>query len=324
MLLQYTMRNVFCSFPRRCRTAIMTALVAFALAAADAGAGERVLVFVLSGQSNAGPRGSEAEIADTAGKPTDFAHLVTTPDAEWSARGGGIFIRRTTAGRAQWVGYHPHGDPAKPGAAKDGGVPLGIDAALLWRLSEVLAPTKIALIHTYSNATSIAPCRDRSFRTFWPDADRQYKSLLVEPIRAGLADLRAAGHEPELAGLFWMQGERDGQGVGSSSGALPVQPEAADAYEKNLAYFIERLRADTHQPRLPMVLGQIASKGKIDLEEKIRAAQQSVADADRHVTLVDTRPLPRSDGIHLTGVGQCILGTQMADAYLVLVQTQEK
>lgn len=115
---------------------------------------------------------------------------------------------------------------------------------------------------------------------------------LIDGVKHTLADMDRycpdfAGRTPQLAGLVWFQGIADAQ-----------SNTFANNYEKNLALFINDVRRDFNQPKLPVVvvaLGQYGAKMNPNTR-KVHNAQMAVADVVKHPSLagnvaaVDTIP----------------------------------
>jgi len=115
---------------------------------------------------------------------------------------------------------------------------------------------------------------------------------------------------PPVAGLFWMQGERDA-----------MFPELAAEYEHRLKTLIRRLRIDCGAPHVPFVLGQISPPvtDPFPGRNKVRDAQARVARADDQVAMVSTDDLQKlADNLHFGAQGNLELGRRMARAFLRL------
>jgi len=131
----------------------------------------------------------------------------------------------------------------------------------------------------------------------------------IATMREGIAALDPA-FEPAFAGMLWMQGESDSD-----------NRKMADDYAKNLTAFIKDIRAETQQPDLPFVLGQISEArvwGPPRHGEIIRAAQQEVAGTVPHTAMFPTADLKRGDRWHYDTAGMVVLGKRFATAMLKL------
>jgi hypothetical protein len=132
---------------------------------------------------------------------------------------------------------------------------------------------------------------------------------LESELHAAATDLDARGRPWKWAGFVWMQGESD---AGS--------PDWAAAYDNNLTRLIRRVREETGEPELPVVLGLIACEQLCTWSEDVRTAQQAVGDADPAVQAVETLDLPRNirDPWHYDGPSERVLGQRFAEALLGL------
>lgn len=137
-----------------------------------------------------------------------------------------------------------------------------------------------------------------------PEYGPLYQKLLAL-VAAGQEDLPGGRCLPAAA--FWMQGERDA-----------LFPEAAAAYEANLAELVHALRRDLGAPGLPCLVGQVdPPRDRYPMADVVRAAQAAVARAVPRVSLVRTEGLSRhADGLHYDTAGQLELGRRLARAYL--------
>jgi hypothetical protein len=149
---------------------------------------------------------------------------------------------------------------------------------------------KIALIKYTEGGTSLA-------KDWNPDVkDRLYEAFLVHT-RKSLKALKDAGHTYTVHGMIWHQGESDA--------AL-----TADAYEKLLTTFIERLRKDLELPNLVFGIGEVYDNGKRDA---VRAAQKATAEKVKGTYLVSVKDLKTYDGgTHFDAKSEIELGRGFA------------
>ncbi len=167
---------------------------------------------------------------------------------------------------------------------------------------------EVALVKHAVSGTDLA--------TFWypgettgaTDVGQGWAGLESE-LHAAATDLDARGRPWKWAGFVWMQGESD---AGS--------PDWAASYDNNLTRLIRRVREETGEAELPVVLGLIACEQLCTWSEEVRAAQQAVADADPAVQVVETLDLPRNvrDPWHYDGPSERVLGQRFAEALLGL------
>ena len=146
----------------------------------------------------------------------------------------------------------------------------------------------------------------------WDPATGAEYTTFREVVTQGLAKLTEAGHEVEIVGMLWTQGERDAkQGF-----------EAA--YETNLTNFIADIRS-RYGADLPFFISQLSSQ-QTDIPAaplaQVRQAQANVAaaDPDSHLIVTDTYGM-QADNLHFTSAGQMALGDGFADAYQAMRST---
>lgn len=143
--------------------------------------------------------------------------------------------------------------------------------------------------------------------------------------------VRQANGYGKLKGLVWYQGESDASGY----------PDATNTYEHNLLTFIDRIREDTGNPNLPIILGQICrldtfrppaekmssevSDGALQQSfdafvaawEHVRDVQRRVPSMRPNVYTVSTVDLyPLADPIHLDFEAHQRLGPRFGEVAL--------
>ncbi len=139
--------------------------------------------------------------------------------------------------------------------------------------------------------------------------------LLLANLQALQARLAAAGELAGIAGMLWMQGERDSV----------IEP-MAKSYGDNLVAFIKRVRSDTGLADMPFVMGEIAPR-VLDFEgsritrkhayrDLVIDAQRAVCETVPGVSMVRSNDLPQGDNLHFTAAGQILLGQRYAEAIL--------
>lgn len=117
-----------------------------------------------------------------------------------------------------------------------------------------------------------------------------------------------AGDTYSVAGMLWMQGERDTNFAAATA-----------AYDANLANFISKVRTDVGAPDMPFVIGQLAfavvSAARTDNWPVVQNAQAHNAALDDDAYLVVTTDLPlQADALHLTSSAQHDFGIRCAKA----------
>ena len=131
----------------------------------------------------------------------------------------------------------------------------------------------------------------------------------VKAVRDGLGKLDPA-FEPEMAGMIWMQGEADA-----------LYKNLYPQYETNLTCFINDIRAEFKQPRLPFVIGQIATAKAYAPPmwgAEVRQAQVNVSKSLPQTALFETGDYKLVDPWHYDTAGMISLGSRFAKAMLAL------
>ncbi len=133
-----------------------------------------------------------------------------------------------------------------------------------------------------------------------------YRYLMNRLATARAKMTEQTGRQTRIAGFFWMQGEQDS-----------TRLKYARAYANNLRNLIATIRAETKQPKLPVVIGRIRDMRtyyrKTPYTDIVRWHQLKVAQADPYTFMVKTEGLPMeiSDGVHFSTKGTAMLGSRM-------------
>lgn len=121
-----------------------------------------------------------------------------------------------------------------------------------------------------------------------------------------------------VAGCVWFQGNADCRREG-----------AAAAYKELFPAFIGRLRAVFEAPHLPVIVCQlnrvigVAKPGESHLWGLVREAQRSAAHDIDMVAIIPTLDAGLLDGIHISAIGNVIIGERAGRAALGLVYGRE-
>ena len=136
-----------------------------------------------------------------------------------------------------------------------------------------------------------------------PDGSGVQYNTLKATADAAIQDLADDGLSPQVAGMIWLQGERDSQFA-----------EMAAAYEENLTNLIETVREDFSADDMPFIIGRISTYFG-DYNAQVRAAQVAVAEQMDNVGWVDTDDLlwVYDNPGHYNAAGQIELGDRFAD-----------
>ena len=151
-----------------------------------------------------------------------------------------------------------------------------------------------------------------------PDEPKGFKMypLMLEQVRASLAELDKKKIDYRIEGFMWHQGENDM----FEEGYMP-------AYGKNLENFLASWRRDLEAPELPFFIGELCTKTiwGMDLRPRMHAisvGQRYVTDSDPLATYVPTSHVGVEIGggvglhYHYGTLGQLEHGVNYADAYL--------
>ncbi len=114
-----------------------------------------------------------------------------------------------------------------------------------------------------------------------------------------------------VAGMIWYQG------------CSEAGPEAAPLYTRRMKEFVAALRHDCADPRLPIVIVQIArviawGPDGVACWKSVQEQQRLLPTVIKNLLTVPAIDLALDDGIHISGEGQYVLGARLAQAMLVL------
>ena len=118
-----------------------------------------------------------------------------------------------------------------------------------------------------------------------------------------------------VAGVVWYQGCSD-----TDENSVPL-------YTKRMRTFVKAIRRDFCDPALPFVAVQIARvirDGDAALWNRIQECQRRLPESIPQCAVVPAIDLALDDGIHISGVGQTILGRRLAQAMLVLREGKKR
>ncbi len=144
-----------------------------------------------------------------------------------------------------------------------------------------------------------------------PNMGNHYKRLKTQ-FTAAFDALKEAGHQPELKGIAWMQGEADAK-----------QEVSATTYDQSIALLKSRIEEDCQSGPVPFAMGQVLPHipwmERFTHRAEIRTAQAEAdmrSDSERAILGVwnvptDGMPL-LADTVHYDTTGQLMLGTSFA------------
>lgn len=265
------------------RAIVLAALVGILITMGVAAQGEPALLFVITGQSNAGRQGKPGQVAAADAAPV-----------------AGAFYRAPQHTKVQTVV-----------ALQPWRGAFGPELSFARAIRAACPEREVVVAKVYSGGSSII---------VWdPDApNAQWKFDLGQVGNAGKAPMyprvldaaaQAAarfGRPTEIAGLLWVQVERDSR-----------YDYGAARYEANLRELITALRDDWNKPGLPVV----AIDSHTQLDSGGAVVHQAIVDVAGSVPGVGwaaTRDLGTSDGIHFNSAGVVTLGERLAAEWLRL------
>lgn len=120
-----------------------------------------------------------------------------------------------------------------------------------------------------------------------PGAGGMYDQML-SALSDAMSGLRAAGHQPVIRALVWIQGESDAQTA-----------EMADAYHGRLSLMLSHFRGFVGNDSLPVILGVDEQHPWVRINPQIVAAHQAIAQGDG-ITFTSMIGLEKADSSHLT------------------------
>ena len=139
-----------------------------------------------------------------------------------------------------------------------------------------------------------------------PDNGKSHYARLLAKVEAA-----RQGRQIEIAGMIWMQGERDSRDAAMS-----------EAYAANLAQLVQTARADFDSPDMPFVAGRVnPSRERYPHVDVVRSAQENCAVPN--YSFIDCDDLPKwQDDLHYTTQGIVEMGRVFARAMMDLKKHQ--
>jgi len=160
---------------------------------------------------------------------------------------------------------------------------------------------ELAIVKTSWGGTSVAQNKTMD----WSINSRgELFDKMVADTLAMIQSLKDQGYEPDLQGMFWMQGEAD------------AKSSSYQQYYENTKALIDAVRAALDAPDLPVYMGQIADNPTNPYTENIQADQERLADTMDNVHLIGTDGFEMNDNVHFSDAGDFLLGEAYADALL--------
>lgn len=274
-------------FERRFRLAAagLLGMVVMMSLASGMGAQEEqpALLFVVTGQSNAGQQAKPSQVSPAAGAAVEGAYYRAPQHTTTQA----------VVAMQPWRGA------------------FGIELSFARAVRAACPGREVIVAKVYLGGTSIIGWNPDA-----PNAQWRYDMGQVGnggkapqyPRVLDAAEQAAArfGRPVEMAGLMWLQVERDSH---YTYGAM--------RYEANLRELVTSLRSDWNAPGLPFVAidshTQLDSGGTV-----VHQALVNVSESMPAVGWVETRDLGTRDGIHFDSAGVVTLGQRLAAEWLRL------
>lgn len=241
------------------------------------------LLFVLTGQSNAGQQGKPGQVPAAAVAPVAGAYYRAPQHTK----------TQSVVAMQPWRGA------------------FGVELSFARAVRAACPEREVMVAKVHSDGTSIIAWSPDAPNSQWTHDLKQVGNAGKGPQYPRVLDAAAQaaarfGRPVELAGLLWVQVERDSK-----------YDYGATRYEENLTELVTALRDDWNAPRLPVVAidshTQLAGGGAV-----VHRAIVNVAEDVPGVGWVQTRDLGTSDGIHFDSAGVVLLGERLAAEWLRL------
>jgi hypothetical protein len=273
--------------------AIRALLVAgsfFAISVSQATA-EAIKVFVLAGQSNMVGLANAADLPAPLRAPrTDVRFTCRT------VQSNGDLVARVGEG---WTTLRPGTGTSKGGEGF--GPEIGFGNAIADAQAAASPPGHVAIIKFARSGANL-------FEMFHPDATQGLKLYpkMIAFVREQTRALQDAGHDVQIAGFIWYQGEADAAATEAQS----------KAFADNLKLLIARVRTDLGRADLPFVAVRVNPHAARHVHaDVVRAAIQTVTESDGHAAWVNIDDLNQPDNLHLDAAGQLEAGKRLAAAW---------
>jgi len=265
------------------RAIVLAALGGILITMGAAAQGEPALLFVITGQSNAGQQGKPGQVAAADAAPVAGAYYRAPQHTKV----------QTVVAMQPWRGA------------------FGVELSFARAVRAACPGREVVVAKVYSGGTSIIAWAPAAPNSQWQydlgkvgnaGTSPQYPRVLDAAAQAAAR----GGGPTEIAGLLWVQVERDSR-----------YDYGAGRYEANLRELIIALRDDWNKPGLPVV----AIDSHTQLDSGGAVVHQAIVDVAGSVPGVGwaaTRDLGTSDGIHFNSAGVVTLGERLAAEWLRL------
>ena len=132
-----------------------------------------------------------------------------------------------------------------------------------------------------------------------------------------LKRIRAASPMGQISGILFFQGETDA----ADPILYPEPPPHSSDWSELFSAFITDLRADLHEPELPVVFAQIGSNDSPEAFPNWNVVREQQSSIQLPITaMITTEDLPLMDGLHFTTDSYRMIGKRFAQAYWSLME----
>lgn len=258
-------------------------------------------VFILAGQSNMSGYGRVDQLgAPYNAKQDDVLFW-------WGAA-----MQEIEPGITYTTANHYHWHDLQAGRGIRGKPNFGPELSFGRKLADEMPGRRIAVIKHALGGTNLAydwnP--DPNVPRLYPQYD-----LFKNEVHNAIGELKAAGFNPIIRAMGWMQGESDALAASTFNAGNP------NTYQANLQGLIAAVREEFDMPEMQFIIGRIQNE-QPDAPHNavVRAAQVQVGESVQNADWIDTDDLALfSDRLHYNNEGLIDLGERFAEAYLATV-----
>lgn len=182
---------------------------------------------------------------------------------------------------------------------------FGPEVAVAHELSKSYPERDIVILKYAVGGSSLADWAPHWDSEYAAISQKNHLGSLFAELSTQIGELKEEYPDISPAAVFWMQGERDSR----------FAPLAKD-YKANLSSFIIELRRELSAPSIPFIMGRVnPPRSSYPFVERVRAAQEAVANEISHVYVINTDDLSHSDTVHHDTLGDMELGRRFVDTF---------
>lgn len=245
-------------------------------------------IYLLAGQSNMDGRGDVDDLSEIQRRPF---------------RNAMIFYRNRRRSSVGWQPLTPGYSVPPKYKAQLPSHTFGPEIGFALGMLKAQPNVQLALIKVSEGGTSLREDWKPGLRD-QPETQGPCYRNAVQAFRDATQLLGEAGRSFKLRALLWHQGEADSK-------------SREKVYQKRLLQLVSRVREDTGELELPVVVGEVFDNGKRDT---VRAAQRTVGNSGPKLGFVSAEGTRTWDeGTHFDGPSQLLLGQRYAAATLKLL-----